>query len=171
MGQLADRGSLQGQPSGARGELAGKCAPSEGRQYLPCAEPRQAGWANGALKRGASSVEQAGQRFGTRRRLGRRGPEAKSSTTCTAFLVLFWCGVKCGPAESVVLCAWNRAVRAPLTLRCAWPVPLWYRGRSRESCGLRSAEVRSVVRWKCAVRVSSDRGDRDETYLLTDART
>jgi hypothetical protein len=52
MGQLADRGSLQGQPSGAQGELAGKYAPSEGSQHLPCAEPRQAGWANGALKRG-----------------------------------------------------------------------------------------------------------------------
>ena len=54
--QLADRGSLQGQPSGARGELAGKCAPSEGRQHLPCAEQRQAGWANGALKRGRGGV-------------------------------------------------------------------------------------------------------------------
>jgi hypothetical protein len=52
MGQLAGRGSLQGQPSGAQGELAGKYAPSEGSQHLPCAEPRQAGWANGAMKRG-----------------------------------------------------------------------------------------------------------------------
>jgi hypothetical protein len=141
MGQLADRGSLQGQPSGARGELAGKCAPSEGRQYLPCAEQRQAGWASGAMKRGGGRRPSSrlwdsalSREARSRRRLGRRGPEAKSSTTCTAFLVLFWCGVKCGPAESVVLCAWNRAVRAPLTLRCATVPGLWYRGRSRESC-------------------------------------
>ncbi len=100
-----------------------------------CHARAEAGWLGERSNEagGASSVEQAGlQRFGTRRRLGRRGPEAKSSMTCTAFLVLFWSGVRCGPAESVVLCAWNRAERAPLTLRCAWPVVS--RALSCESC-------------------------------------
>lgn len=55
MGQLADRGSLKGQPSGVRGELAGKCAPSEGSQHLPCAEQRQAGMGERSTEAGASS--------------------------------------------------------------------------------------------------------------------
>lgn len=41
--------------AGRASELAGKCALSEGSQHLPCAEPRQAGLASGALKRGGSS--------------------------------------------------------------------------------------------------------------------
>ena len=63
MGQLADRGSLKGQPSGVRGELAGKCAPSEGSQHLPCAEQRQAGMGERSTE--AGGVELAGHACGT----------------------------------------------------------------------------------------------------------
>ena len=149
MGQLADRGSLQGQPSGARGELAGKCAPSEGRQYLPCAEQRQAGWASGAMKRGgAGVVRRAG--FGTRRFLGRRGLGAVSGGAVlrrnrVRLVRHFWCysGVVSGLARRNRFCSALGTARCALRSRSGVP-GLWYRGNciagarvSRVDCGAR----------------------------------
>ena len=150
------------------GRAGGKCAPPEragNGQAAPAMSRAEAGVAHASWASGGGASSRLGSALG----LGTVSGGAVLRRNRVRLVRHFWCysGVVSGVARRNRFCSALGTVRC--ALRSSSGVPgLWYRGCSRESCGLRSAEVRSVLRWKCAVRVSSDRGDRDETDLLSE---